>query len=103
VQERKSTRLVARLGDGQEWFPHGISEVVAHSDGHFVAVNIAHLVRGRPAVLMREFRCADADACRAEMAAWLRVLAAQSDADESATRVWSERVAGLVTEGLVAR
>jgi hypothetical protein len=102
VPEPKTTRLVARMANGKGWFPSGISEVVSHTDEHWIAVNVARLVQGRPAVLMREFECHDRSKCRAELRLWLLRLGAESESDLSAVRDWSERVADHIVQGLVA-
>lgn len=102
VSEPRTTRLVARMGNGRSWFPRGISEIVSHTDGSWIAVNVGRLVDGRPTVLMREFCCEDSARCRAELRLWLQRLGAESDDDASAVRDWSERVADNIVAGLVA-
>jgi hypothetical protein len=90
------------MGNGRGWFPRHISEVVSHTDENWIAVNVARLVDGRPAVLMREFACQDRSGCRAELMMWLQRIGAESGDDLFAVRDWSERVADHIVDGLVA-
>ena len=102
VPQRKSTRLVARLGTGDNWFPYGISEVVSHTDESFIAVNVARSTRGRADVLMREFDCRDPEACHAALRIWLQQVGADDDANVAEVRAWSERVADAILGGVAA-
>lgn len=100
---KTTTRVVARLGSGADWFPGDIGEVVAHTDGHWISVIVARLVDGRPTIVMREFPCEDRSACRVELGAWLEALGAEGSADRSAVREWSVRIAGRIVDGVSAR
>ena len=97
----RTTRLVARLDAGEDWSPHGISEIVAHTDDHYLAVNVARRVRDRirGEILMREFDSRDPGACLAQLGAWLHRIGLESG-DDHRVREWSERVAQSIVLGM---
>jgi hypothetical protein len=91
--ERKSARPVARFGAGERWFPYGISEVVAHTDGRFVSVAVTCSSEGRGRVLMHEFGCEESDTCLRELRFWLRSIAAISPPVDPRATEWADAIA----------
>jgi hypothetical protein len=100
MEQRRSTRLIARVGAGTDWFPATVSEVVSHTDGQFVAVTIARRAVGRGSVLLREFDCRNRDACLDELRSWLRHLAEMWEAGDARGIEWAERIARRVVDGI---
>jgi hypothetical protein len=100
MEQRRSTRLIARVGAGTDWFPATVSEVVSHTDGQFIAVTIARRAVGRGSVLLREFDCRDRVACLGELRAWLRHLAEGWDPGDERAAEWAERIGRRVVDGI---
>lgn len=91
--QRKSARPVARFAAGERWFPYGISEVVAHTDGRFLSVAVTRSQDGRGQVVMQEFECAEPDACLRELRFWLRRIAALEPPMDPRATEWADSLA----------
>jgi hypothetical protein len=65
-------RHVARVGHGDVWFPDGLSELVAHTDGRYLSVTLTALSTSSGKVWVEEFSCVERDPCHAELREWLR-------------------------------
>jgi hypothetical protein len=98
--ERKSARPVARFGPSERWFPYGIGEVVAHTDGRFLSVAVTRTSDGRGMVLMHEFECAEVDACLRELRWWLRGIAALEPPIDPRATEWADSVSRRVLAAL---
>lgn len=96
-------RPVARVAYGERWFPDGIGDVIAHTDGRFLAVSVNRDIGGRLSVVMDEFDCADGDGCLRPLAQWLAGIAAL-DARRADPHVleWAEFVATRLVAALAA-
>jgi len=92
-----SPRHVARVGHWDVWFPDGLSEVVAHTDGRYLSVTLTAIASGRGKVYVVEFACEQRDPCLAQLRDWLRGVGAQGNghaahhvaawADDVSTRI----------------
>jgi hypothetical protein len=94
-----SPRPVARVGHGDVWFPDGLTEVVAHTDGRFLSVTLTALSTDIGRVWVEEFECAKRDACLAQLREWLGRLGAIGNA-HAALHV--AKWAGEVSERIIA-
>lgn len=92
-------RHVARVGHGDVWFPDGLSEVVAYTDGRYLSVTLTALSTSTGRVWVEEFECAERDACFAALRSWLRGIAAPGNA-HAAQHV--DNWAGEVSERVIA-
>ena len=99
IMSNGSPRPVARVGHGDFWFPDGLSEVVAHSDGRYLSVTLTGISTGAGKVWVEEFACDERDACFAALRIWLHGIGATGNA-HAAQHVanW----AGEVSERVIA-
>lgn len=72
-------RLVGRVERGECWFPDGIGDVVAHTDGRWLAVTVTRDTADRPHVVMHEFDCAAQGGCLNPLMEWLVGLPQDSE------------------------
>jgi len=84
---------VARFGAGEHWFPYGISEVVAHTDGRFVSVAVTRSSEGRGMVMMHEFDCGQPDPCLRDLRWWLRGVASLEPPLDARATEWADSLA----------
>ena len=87
-------RPVTRVAQGERWFPDGIGDIVAHTDGRFLAVTVMRDIGGRCSVVVDEFDCADGDGCLRPLVQWLATVASLDGhpIDEHVLR-WADFVA----------
>ena len=98
--ERKIARHLVRFGAGERWFPYGISEVVAHTDGRFLSIAVTRSSSGRGTVLMNEFDCEEGDACLRELRFWLRSVAALEPPLDPRATEWSDSISRRILEAV---
>ncbi|HET7843504.1 MAG TPA: hypothetical protein VFL14_05095 [Xanthomonadales bacterium] len=94
---------VARVSYGERWFPDGIGDVVAHTDGRFLAVSVNREIGGRISVVMDEFDCADVEGCLRPISEWLgRIASLDARRADPHVREWADFVATRLVAALGA-
>jgi hypothetical protein len=98
---RLSPRHVARVGHRDVWFPEGLSEVVAHTDGRFLSVTLTGIASGPGKVWIEEFDCGAREPCFAQLREWLCKRGAGGD-DRAPEHIaaWAADVAGRIVDAL---
>lgn len=101
MNSKGSPRLVARVAHRDTWFPDGLTEVVAHTDGRYLSVTLTGVSSAPGKAWVAQFACDEREACLAELREWLRCRGSEGNAHAPQhIASWSAEVASRLIDAL---